>query len=121
MELVKLSTTTTGTTGSATNAVTSSDVITGKIHGVYVTVPSGGTCTCTLAMQAHGDNILSLTAIDASAWYYPRKAVCDNTGVALTYNGTANVYDKYAVNDHLVLTITSATTAKTFTADIFVE
>ncbi len=121
METIRLSATTTGTTGAAANAVTSSDVVAGKIHAVYVTVPTGGTCTCTLAMQAHADNILELSGIAASAWYYPRKAVCDNTGVSLTYNGTSNVYDKYAANDHLVWSITAATTSKTFVADIFVD
>jgi hypothetical protein len=121
MELVRLSTTTTGTTGSATNSVTTSDIINGKVYGIYVTVPSGGTCNCTLAMQAYADNILALGTVVASAWYYPRRAICDRGGTAVSYDGVYPIHEAFGVMDHLVFSVTSATTAKTFSMDIFVD
>jgi hypothetical protein len=118
MEVIRLSATT-GTTGSA--SAVSSDVIEGEIQAVYVEVQSGGTCNCTLAMQSDGENILALGTVTSSAWYYPRKAICDSAGSVLTYNGIQQVYEPYIVFDHIVWSITAATTAKTFGAVVFVK
>ncbi len=122
LEKITLSATTTGTTGSATGSSTSANLVTGFVHAAYLTVPTSGTATVTLAAQsAPSENILSLSVITASTWYYPRKQVCDLNGVALTYNGTAQQSDRFIVHDYLTLSATTATTAKTFQLDIFVE
>ena len=123
ISITHLGATTTGTTGSATGSAASANIVSGHVEAIYVTVPTGGTCTATLAMQggAGSENVLSLSGITSSAWYYPRKPVVGIGGTAVTYDGTNNVCERFVVCDYMVLSVTSATTAKTFEADVYME
>ena len=116
IEKYSLSATTTGTTGSATGSKTSANVVSGKVHAVYFTCASGGTANITLSQQSAGENILNLTAVASSSWYYPRRELVTNAGsVSLNYE-----YDRYCALDYLSMNVTNATTAKTFQLDIYV-
>ncbi len=117
LEKISLSVPTTGTTGSATGSTTNHDLVVGFIHAAYLTVPTSGTASVTLAAQsAPSENILSVGTVTTSAWYYPRREIVTNAGVSLNYE-----YDRYCIYDYLTLSASAATTAKTFQLDIFVE
>ena len=122
IERVRLTTTTTGVTGSATGQATTSSNVSGRVAAVYVYVGSGGTADITLGMQGAQatENILSLGTITASAWYYPRKAICDYAGAAV-YVTTGKVYEQFIVHDNLTLNVSNATTAVSFRATIFID
>jgi hypothetical protein len=111
-----------GITGSATGAVTSSNVVDGRIIAVHVAIEDGGTASFTLAMQreASTENILSLTGITESNFYYPMRQACNNVG-SLLYNVTGPQMERYVVADHLSMNITDATIDKTCTMSIYTE
>jgi hypothetical protein len=124
MGLVKvtLSATTTGTTGSASASVTSSVFASGLVHAVYLSVPSGGTANVSLAAAGDpSENIVQFGTVTASEWRYPRRQVCNYTGTAGTYDGVYPVQDRYVVSDYLSMSVSEATTAKTFSMTVFIQ
>jgi hypothetical protein len=122
MEVVRIKATTLGVTGSATGIVTSSNHVSGRVAAIHIGVETGGTADITISMarDATTEEIVTLSAVTSSDWYYPRKQVCNSAGL-LSYSVGGPYLEPYVVSDQLTMNITNATTDKTFTASIYVE
>ena len=65
--------------------------------------------------------LLTLTDANIDAWYYPRVALHDTAGAAVTYDGTRPIYGRFVVNGTLKLTVTSGGDTKTGGAVVYYE
>lgn len=63
--------------------------------------------------------LLTLTDANNDAWYYPRRAAHDNTGTAVTYDGTNEIYVPSVIAGKLKLAITSGGDTKTGGAVVY--
>lgn len=99
-----------------------SDAVRGKILAVHINYPAH-TCTVDLDEQDTSANqkILDLAAANTDTTKYPRKAVEDNTGTAVTYDGTNEIYEPFAVFGRIKLSIASGTATEEVTVDIIAE
>lgn len=109
MELVTAVAGTTDSSGAATIYASPSQ-FGGKVWGVrYVpdpTTPMATGADITITEALTGEAIITITNIGTSAVsFYPRAAVCDVTGTALTYDGTHPVTDGIPINGQIKLVI----------------
>ncbi len=90
--------TTTGANGSAAGTG-DSPVIDGRVLAVHIDFTSEpNTTDITLAtLEAPAQTILTVTSSNTDGWRYPRTAVQDATGAAVTYDGTRPIYEPLAV------------------------
>lgn len=110
----------TGTTAggagvSTANASTTTSVV-GLVHSVYVKyngAPPAGTTDITVKTVGTSPappSVTFLTLVNAATdgWFYPRVPAQDNAGTDVTFNGTQEIYIKYAVHDLINVTIAQA-------------
>ena len=66
--------------------VNGTQAVFGRLYAVRWLDTGLDACTATITTQGHDASatLLTLTAVNATATYYPREAVSDNTGSALT-------------------------------------
>ena len=83
------------TNGSGALTVNGDCAVFGKLYAVRWVDTALDACTATISTQGHeaSATLLTLTAVNATATYYPREAVCDNTGAALTVTEDSNTHD----------------------------
>jgi len=98
-----------------------SEPVRGKILAVHVNYPTN-TCEVDLTTdEAVAQTILDLAAANTDIVIYPRVKIQNNAGTDITYDGSNEVYDNYAVFDRLKLTIASGTATEEVTVDVLVE
>ena len=79
--------------GAAASAVGSAKLgpIDGEILGVYISYDAGqaaGTVVALATSKAPVTPVLTAPAGKTSQWFYPRAPLCNESGVALTFDGT---------------------------------
>jgi hypothetical protein len=123
IDLITITATASGSAGSATGDATSSTEAIGEILAVYVDENAAATTIdVTLAMSGTpSENILDLADVTADAWIYPRRQVHDNTGTALTMEGTEPLVEPYVVHDTLKLSLAQANDGDSVTVYVFVK
>lgn len=96
--------------------------ITGKLLAVYVNYPAHA-CTVDLndADTGVSQKLLDLASASTDTVKYPRKAVEDNTGTAVTYDGTNEIYEPFVLSGRVQLAIASGTAGEVVTVDLVVE
>lgn len=111
-----------GTIAADGTASAYSTPIRGKILAVGVDYPAH---TCTVDLDSDGEasaqKILDLSAASTDKTYYPRKAVEDNTGTAVTYDGTNEIYEPYVVYGRVKLSVASGTAGESVSVYLVVE
>lgn len=105
--------TTTGGAGTSTSNATSSVIVFGLIHAIYVRYNDSPPATTDLTIATAGNStpaytLLTLSNTATSGLYYPRADVRSQTGVSLTYDGTRTVTDRVVIMDNLKITIAQA-------------
>ncbi len=92
-------------TNTAVTVTNDTGVINGYLCGFNIALtPSIATGTVAIATVTGGKTLYSKSTTGAAAFVFPRAAVCDNAGSALTAYALFPIY-----NDRLKLTVTSAT------------
>lgn len=119
VNVIKLTSgTTVGADGSASNRVTTPDIVNGKIVGIHVTYQSGTPATTTIAIGdstgTGSQNILTLANKTDNGWFYPQLLPCNTSGTLL---GT-NIITSPFVNSPITMTVTSVNSASTYTIRI---
>lgn len=107
-----------GAAGSATSNATTTNVVAGKVYGVYLDYldsPPAATCDVTVATSgvAHpAVTILAITNAATDGWWYPRVPTHSTTGAAALYaGGGAAVNDLIPIADTVKVTIAQADAA----------
>lgn len=108
--------------GTATTS-TDQSIPRGKILAVEVDYPAS-----TVAVSLSSKNlavtqaIMTLSAANTDAFYYPRVPVCTYTGAeTIYYSGTAKVNTEFIVCGPLTLTLASGTLGQSVTVIVYVE
>lgn len=102
----------TGGSGVATANATSSQILTGRVLGVYVkyndSPPAGTTdvSVATTGTRHPATTILTRTNTATSGWFYPALQLCDTSGTAIT-----GAYDGILISDQVKVTIAQADNA----------
>lgn len=122
----RLAITATGADGAAGGSDTTDNLITGRVIRVDIDYAAGITDTTDLTLTDSGSlatvNIVNKTDTITDGVVYPAVGLTDNTGTALTYDGTRPVVDYYPVAGRLTATITQTTAATpAVTIDIYYE
>lgn len=111
-----------GAIDSSGDAVAYSIPIRGKIIAVGINYPAA---TCTVDLDSDGESsaqkILNLSAANTDITYYPRTPVQDVLGADVTYDGTNEIYESFAVYGRIKLTIASGTATQEVSVDLIVE
>lgn len=97
-----------GPEGQAAASAATDKMVRGAAMAVYADYGAGITTTTDLTLAPAGmarENLLSLSNQATYKWVYARRAVQDNTGSDVTYDGTNKVYDPYWADDHLKVTV----------------
>jgi len=97
-----------GAEGEATGNATTDEMVRGAVMAVYVDYGEAITTTTDLTLAPAGtptENVLSLSNQATDKWVYPRRAVQDNAGTDVTYDGTNEIYEPYWVDDYLKVTV----------------
>jgi len=104
-----------GGAGVATNNAVSSHSVKGFVEAVYIKYNGSppNTTDVTIATQGTSarppaNTILTVSNANTDGWFYPRHTVHDETGTAITYNGTREVHEKVPVDDYIKVTIAQA-------------
>ena len=97
--------------GSGTG-VSSSPVV-GEILAIDINIGSEQTATLDITIATNGNTGKAVTLYSKSnsatdVRVQPRVVVHDNGGTGVTYDGTSPIYDKYAVADHVTVTLAGA-------------
>lgn len=121
---IKLYGTTDGTTGAFTE--TSTVKVTGILKAVEWIdgdLVDGVDAVLSVVRDDNASDVtlLTLTNANADAMYYPRAALCDNTGAAISYDGSNGVYGPQIVNGKPKLAVTSGGTSKSGGMILYVE
>jgi hypothetical protein len=94
----------------------------GRILAVGIDYPAN---TCTVDLDSDGEaaaqKIIDLSAANTDVVRYPRKAVEDNTGTAVTYDGTNEIYEPFVVFGRVKLSVASGTEDETVSVTLIVE
>ena len=97
-----------GSAGSATGSATSRP-ITGRVlevHVAFTTQPATADTTIQTAGTTHPAlPLLTLTNVNTSGWYLPRKPVHNDAGAAVTYNGTQAVAEPAVIADAITVSV----------------
>lgn len=122
----RLAITTTGADGAASGSDMTDNLITGRVVRVDIDYAAGITTTTDLTLADSGSlatvNVVNKTNTATDGVVYPAVGLTDNTGAALTYDGTRPVVDYYPVAGRLTATITQTTAATpAVTIDIYYE
>ena len=105
-----------GGAGVATANADSNHRVSGRVLGVYVKYndsPPAGTTDVTIKAVGSSPappsyNVLAVSNAATDGWFYPRVALCDQDGAALTYDGTRPVHDLLPLDDVLNVEIAQA-------------
>jgi hypothetical protein len=101
-----------GVAGSATATGYSPVPVHGQILAVHVDFQDSPPATTDLTLSDESDpaaeSILTLTDTAADAKHYPRRAVQDNAGADVTFDGTNEIYEPYLVHGRLKAVIAGA-------------
>ena len=103
-----------GANGSATANTTTAQIISGRVIAVYIKYndsPPAGTTIATIAtanVTYPGQTVLSVVNSATSGWKFPRVALHDTAGAAVTYDGTRPIYDAQPIHDNVKVTISGA-------------
>jgi len=95
----RVAVTTTGEAGSATGSA-NSETINGEIHAVHIDYNASAPDTTTVDIDEVGGaarKILDKAASKTDVTHYPRVAVEDNTGTGVTYDGSNEIYEPFAL------------------------
>jgi hypothetical protein len=108
-ELVRVAVTTTGSAGSATGNEDTEYAVNGKLYAVYLdyhaSAPGATTDVTITQTEAPSQTLLTVTDNATDGWYFPREAVCGNTGTGLTYDGTRTVNEAPPVVGYLTVAV----------------
>lgn len=118
----KVSVTTSGAAGSATGSGSTDIMVQGPVMAVYVDYTAGMSPTTDITLAAKStptENILSLSNQMTDVWVYPRRAVQDNTGTDVTFDGVNEIYEPYWVADYLTLSVAQSSPTHTVTCYVF--
>lgn len=119
-------------TPNGTNSATGSFLINGKLDSIRLAITSGKTGDVSFATSA-GQTIFTKTGFAGSTTvYYPRYAVCGNTGTALTdtysvWNGVTNstgtnpLYTPISLIDEVTATVVNSVTGAVWTIQVNYE
>lgn len=104
-----------GSAGAALNDADSPLSINGKIIAVYVKYNGSPPGTTDVVVSTKGTfpaapsrAILTLTNKNASGWFHPQTPVMNGLGVAVTFNGSNELYQEIPVDDHINVSIDDA-------------
>jgi len=101
-----ISVTTTGADGSATGAANSTEPITGKVQAIYFDFHASAPATTdTTVTERVGSTDRQTICVETDSktdvMRYPRRAVEDNAENTVTYDGTNEIYEPYAVDGYI--------------------
>ena len=107
MQRQTVNVTTTGSAGVAAGTGATGVYMRGRLVGVYIDYTSQPSTTdVTIATKtAPIQTLLTRTNANTDAWFYPRIAVHDNTGTAISFAATFPVYDWFRVDDVITVTV----------------
>jgi len=112
----------TGGAGTATVNASTTEFIRGIVLDVYLAYldspPSTTDITVAEQNNSPGVTVLTVSNANTDGWFRPRKQVHNDSGTALTYDGTRTVNEPLAVCDHLKVTIAQANNGDGVTATI---
>ncbi|MGB9639983.1 MAG: hypothetical protein ACPL4H_03675 [Anaerolineales bacterium] len=112
-----------GSSGNAT-AVGFSVPLSGLIHKVRLEYSGSPPATTDVTLidesDAGAESILNRMNASSNTTIYPRRAVQTNSGSNCTYDGVRIVYENFAVNGRLKLTISQTNPACECTAYVYV-
>jgi len=105
--------TTTGNDAAATGATNSVAGIAGKIHSIYLDyhddTPATADVTITERVGAVDRQTIHVeTNSTTDVLRYPRRAVEDNAENTVTYDGSEEIYEKYAINGQVRVAVAGA-------------
>lgn len=108
--------------GSGNITAYSNTVARGLVKAIRVVFEgSSAATTDTTVSDEDGQSFLTLTDVNTSAWYYPRRQVSAPDGTASTYDGTRAVRDNFVVFGRVKLTVAQQTEAKAVAVYALVE
>jgi hypothetical protein len=97
----------------------------GKVLAVAVEYADSPPATTDFTLEdesdPEGEDILSLANANSDAKHYPRRAVQDNAGNDVTFDGTNEIYEPYAVHGRLKATIAGANAGDYVTVTVWLE
>lgn len=112
-----------GSAGAATALVESNEPINGEIVALYIAQAGSPAATTdiTIAIKTPALNVLVLSNVTTSGWYFPRHQVHGSTGTALTLDGTRINADRVPVDGYMTAAIAQGDDNQTLDVTIFVE
>ena len=96
----------TGTAGSATGSRTTG-VINGRVLAVHL-IYTGQPATTDVSVSttyAPVRNILTISNANTDTWFYPRVAMTNTSGAAITFDGTQAIVGEIPVNDQITVSV----------------
>lgn len=110
------------TTDASGNCTAYSTVRDGRILGVYFSVGTlATTADVIMTCEATAEAIVTITDLAASATYYPRVQVHDETGTGATLDGTRKMREPVTVcQDRVKFVVAQGGNAKTGTATLII-
>jgi hypothetical protein len=98
--------TTTGSAGSASGNA-NSGLMSGKLVAIHLDFTSQPATTDVTVATAHAPirTLISVSNTNADGWFYPRVAVQDTSGAAITFDGTHGIYEAIPVNDYITVSV----------------
>jgi len=109
MRMITIPVTTTGADASATGTAYSAFPLSGVVYALYVdwgsTAPAGTSDITITSESAPSITYYSKLNSSTDAWVYPRAAVTDAAGTAVTYDGTNEIYEPFPINDRLKVVV----------------
>lgn len=113
-----------GAAGSAT-ATGYSAHVRGRVLAVDLDYVDSPPATTDFTLSDEGDpaseTILALADANSDVKHYPRRAVQDNGGNDVTFDGTNEIYEPYMVYGRLEATIAQANAGDSVTVTVWVE
>lgn len=102
--------TTSGSDGSATGTATSDHPIIGEVKAIHVDYTNQPATTDVTIATVHAPilTILTLTDNNTDGWFPVRHALVDETGTAVTYDGTNEIYGCAYVDDYVKVSVAQA-------------
>lgn len=115
-----------GNAGVATANATSAARVGGRVAAIYIKGNDSPPNTTDITIATAGTHapaitLLTITNYTADAWYFPRVAVHDTAGVALTLDGTHAATDLIPIDDLIKVTIAQANAADSIDVTIILE
>ena len=119
----------TGGAGLSTANANTTTIVSGVIYGIYIKYngsPPAGTTDVVISTTGTSpappsNTILTITDSATAAWYYPRHVVHDETGTAITYDGTRDVHQAVPIHDTVNVKIDQANDADSIDVWLLLE